>query len=70
METDKEVEISCLYFLVGFNIASKGDGLEAPLSFKMMQWSCYCIWRKCLLLLGEGKFYGHVTAKDSEYVTI
>ena len=27
-------------------------------------------WRKCLLLVGERKFYGHVTAKDSKHVTM
>ena len=27
-------------------------------------------WRKCLLLVGEKKFYGHVTAKDSQHVTM
>ena len=26
--------------------------------------------RKCLLLVGERKFYGHVTAKDSQHVTM
>ena len=25
-------------------------------------------WRKCLLLVGERKFYGHMMAKDSQHV--
>ena len=27
-------------------------------------------WRKCLLLIGERNFYGHMTAKDSQHVTM
>ena len=34
---------------VGWYIV-EGDGLEAPLSFKMTQWSCYCIVLYCIVL--------------------
>ena len=41
----------------------EGGGLEAPLSFKMTQWSCYCIgesvcysgWRKEILWTRDGE---------------
>ena len=49
----------------------EGDGLEAPLSFKMTQWSCYCIgesvsfvigWRKEILWTRDGE--GLATCDD------
>ena len=33
----------------------KGDGLEAPLPFKMTQWSCYCIGESVCCWLEKGK---------------
>ena len=48
---------------------SRGGGLEAPLSFKMTQWSCYCIgesvigWRKEILWTRDGE---GLTTRDDE----
>ena len=52
----------------GYNVYSaqlvEGGGLKAPLSFKMTQWSCYCIvlekvfvigWRKEILWTRDGE---------------
>ena len=30
----------------------------------------FLYWRKCLLLVGERKLYGHVKAKNSQHVTV
>ena len=43
-------ESGCVTVLYGL----KGDGLEAPLSFKMMQWSCYCIGESVCYWLKKG----------------
>ena len=53
-------------------LVRRGDGLEAPLSFKMMKWSCYCIvlekvfvigWRKEILWTHDGE---GLTTRDDE----
>ena len=49
---------------------AEGEGLGASLSFKMKQWSCYCIRESVCYWLEKREFYGYVTAKDSRHVTM
>ena len=44
------------FMFVSNSIVSRGDGLEAPLSFKMMQLSCYCIGESVCYWFEKGNY--------------
>ena len=50
-------------------IVSRGGWFGSSIVFQDNAMVMLLYWRKCLLLVGERKFYGHVTAKDSQHVT-
>ena len=41
-----------LWFITAYLV--EGDGLDGPLSFKMTQWSCYCIGESVCYWLEKG----------------
>ena len=45
-------------------IVSRGGWFGSSIVFQDDAMVMLLYWRKCLLLVGERKFYGHVTAKD------
>ena len=49
---------------VGLHIVSRGGWFGSSIVFQDDAIVMLLYWRKCLLLVGERKFYGHVTAKD------
>ena len=51
-------------------IVSRGGWFGSSIVFQDDAVVMLLYWRKCLSLVGERKFYGHVTAKDSQHVTI
>ena len=57
---------------IGFyiNIVSRGGWFGSFIVFQDDAMVMLLYWRKCLLLVAERKFYVHVTAKDSQHVTM
>ena len=55
---------------VNQDIVSRVGWFESSIVFQDDAVVMLLYWRKCLLLVGERKFYGHVTAKDSQHVTM
>ena len=51
-------------------IVSRGGWFGSSIVFQDDAMVMLLYWRKCLLLVGERKFYGHLTAKDSQHVTM
>ena len=51
-------------------IVSRGEWFGSSIVFQDDAMAMLLYWRKCLLLVGERKFYGHVTTKDSQHVTM
>ena len=50
-----ESQSACFILVVSIKpYLVEGDGLEAPLSFKMTQWSCYCIGESVCYWLEKG----------------
>ena len=57
--------ISVLHFsCVHQTILSRGGWFGSSIVFQDDAMVMLLYWRKCLLLVGERKFYGHVTMKD------
>ena len=50
-------------------MVSRGRWFGSSIVFRDDAMVMLLYWRKCLLLVGERKFYGHMTAKDSQHVT-
>ena len=62
------VAYACLSFIK--TIVSRGGWFGSSIVFQDDAMVMLLYWRKCLLLVGERKFNGHVTAKDSQHVTM
>ena len=57
--------------MVGWFTVSRRGGYGSSIVFQDDARSCYCIvLEKVFVIVGETKIYGHVTAKDSQHVTM
>ena len=63
-------QIFSIYTAVCYFIVSRGGWFGSSVVFRDDAMVMLLYWRKCLLLVGEEKFYGHVTAKDTQHATM
>ena len=58
------VSYQIICYIIRGSIVSEGGSFGSSIVFQDDAMVMLLYWRKCLLLVGERKFYGHVMAKD------